>query len=60
MGESLSRTFSRYLANLEFEALPDSVVDKVKASLLHSLMISIVGAETSSAQAAVEMVQNEE
>ena len=60
MGESLSRTFSRYLAALEYEALPDSVVDKIKASLLHSIMISIVGAETSHAQAAVDLVKNEE
>ena len=45
MADSLSRTLSRYVASLEYEALPPQVVDKIKASLLHSMIVSIIGAE---------------
>ena len=60
MTESLSRTLSRYVASLEYEALLPPVVDKIKASLLHSLIVSIVGAETSHGKAAVELVKEKE
>jgi 2-methylcitrate dehydratase PrpD len=60
MAESMSRTFSRYIVSLDYEALPPEVVDKVKASLLHHLIISIVGAGTQLGQAAIALVKEEE
>ena len=60
MAESLSRTFARYVASLEYGALPPEVVDKVKASLLHALVISIVGEGTSHGKAAIALAKEEE
>ena len=60
MGDSLSRTFARYLSSLDFDALPAKVVDKIKASLLHALIIALVGAETRHGRAAIALVKNEE
>ena len=47
MTDSLSRTLARFVVSLEYESLPPPVVDKIKASLLHSLVVSIIGAGTS-------------
>ena len=55
MVDSLSRTFARYVSSLSFESLPPKVVDKIKASLLHSLIIAIVGGETSHGRPAVTL-----
>ena len=60
MGESLSRTFARYVSSLDFDALPAEVVDKIKASLLHALIIGIVGAGTSHGKAAIALAKKEE
>ncbi|MBM3943808.1 MAG: MmgE/PrpD family protein [SAR202 cluster bacterium] len=60
MPDSLSRTFARWSASLEYESLPPQVVDKLKASLLHSLVIALVGAETAPGKTAVELVRHEE
>ena len=60
MAESLSRTFARYVASLECAALPPEVVDKVKASLLHALVIAIVGEDTSHGKAALALAKEEE
>jgi len=60
MADSLSRTLARYVASLEYEALPPPVVDKIKASLLHSMIVSIIGAETGPGKAAVELAKEEE
>ena len=60
MGESLSRRLGRFASSLEFDALPAQVVDKIKASLLHALVIGIVGAETEHGQAAVAFAKQEE
>jgi 2-methylcitrate dehydratase PrpD len=60
MPDSLSRTLARYVASLEYEALPPQVVNKIKASLLHALIVSVIGAETSHGKAAIELVKEEE
>lgn len=60
MPDSLSRTLARYVASLQFESLPPPVIDKIKASLLHSLVVSIIGAETSHGRAAIELAKAEE
>ena len=60
MADSLSRTFARYVASLEYQALPPQVVDKIKTSLLHAMIVSIIGAETGPGQAAMELAKAEE
>ena len=60
MAESLTRTFARYLSTLNFLALPPAVVDKMKASLLLALVISIVGAGTRHGKAAIALAKEEE
>ena len=60
MGDSLSRSLARYLSSLDYDALPAEVVDKIKASLLHALVIAIVGAGTSHGRAAITLVKREE
>jgi 2-methylcitrate dehydratase PrpD len=60
MADSLSRTLARYIAPLGYEALPAEVVDKIKASLLHALIMAIVGAGTSHGKAAIVLAKAEE
>ena len=60
MGESLSRSLARFASSLEFDALPAEVVDKIKASLLHALVIGIVGAGTEHGKAAIALAKQEE
>ena len=60
MPDSLSRTFSKFLSNLTYDNLPPEVVDKVKASLLHAAVVSLVGAETHHGKAAISLAKAEE
>ena len=60
MGDSLTRTFSKYVCPLTYADLPAAVVDKIKASLLHALIVSIVGADTSHGKAAIVLTKEEE
>ncbi len=60
MSESLSRTLARFASSLKFDALPAAVVDKIKASLLHALVIGIVGAGTEHGRAAIALAKQEE
>ena len=57
---SISRTFGQYVHGLDYEALPTEVVDKIKASLLHALVVAILGERTSHGQAAIALVKEEE
>ena len=60
MSDSLSRTFARFVSTLKYPQLPPPVVDKVKASVLHGLIIAIIGADTSHGKAAIALVKEEE
>ena len=60
MPDSLSRTFSRYVSYLTYESLPSEVIDKMKACLLHGLVISVIGAETEQGKAAIGLAKVEE
>jgi 2-methylcitrate dehydratase PrpD len=60
MADSLSRTLARYIVSLEYEALPPQVVDKIKASLLHSMIVSIIGSETGPGRSAMALAKEEE
>ncbi len=60
MTESLSRTFARFVNELTYNQLPARVADKIKASLLHALTVSFLGAETPWGRQAIELVKEEE
>jgi len=58
--DSLSRTLARYVVSLNYESLPPEVVDKIKASLLHALIASIIGAGSSQGQTAIALAKEVE
>ena len=61
MPEALARTYARSSSpTLDYSQLPDAVTDKLKASLLHAMFVSLVGAQTAHGKAAVELVKEEE
>ena len=60
MPDSLSRNLARFVVGLQFDMLPPEVPDKVKASLIHSLLVSFLGAQTDHGKASVELVKMEE
>ena len=60
MPEALARTYARFIANLDYAQLPTQAVDKLKASLLHAMFVSLVGAQTAHGKAAIELVKEEE
>ena len=57
---SISRTLGRYVHGLDYDALPPAVVDKIKASLLHALVVAILGERTAHGQSAIALVKAEE
>ncbi len=60
MPDSLSRTLARFVDNLQFDMLPPDVPDKIKASLIHSLVVTFLGAQTSHGKASIELAKEEE
>ena len=60
MPDALSRTYARFVSSLEYGQLPDQVVDKLKASILHAIVVSIIGGQTHHGEAAISMIKKEE
>ena len=60
MPEALARTYARFVASLDYEQLPPEATDKLKASLLHAMVVSLVGAQTAHGQSAIALVKEEE
>lgn len=60
MSDSLSRQLSRWAVNLTAADLPAPVVDKMQTSLLHAVVVAIIGADTHHGQAAVNLALAEE
>ncbi len=60
MPEALSRSYARFVSSLEFSQLPDPVVDKLKASILHAMVVSVIGAQTHHGEAAIALTKEEE
>ena len=60
MSDSLSRQLSRWAVNLNAADLPAPVVDKMQTSLLHAVVVAIIGAGTHHGQAAVDLALAEE
>ena len=57
---SISRTLARYVQALDYDNLPAQVVDKIKASLLHGMIIAIVGEGSHHGQSAIALATAEE
>ena len=60
MPDSISRQLARWVVNLDGAALPAAVVDKMQTSLLHAVVVSLIGAGTRHGQAAVALALAEE
>jgi 2-methylcitrate dehydratase PrpD len=60
MGDSISRQFACWAANLRYEDLPGEVVDKVEALLLHALTGAVLGSATAGGKDAVRLTHAEE
>ena len=52
MPDSLSRQLARWAVNLTAADLPPAAVDKMQTSLLHAVVVAIVGAGTHHGKAA--------
>ena len=60
MPEPLARAYARFTAGLNASQLPPAVTDKLKASLLHAMAVSLIGARTPHGRAAIGLVKEEE
>ncbi len=60
MPDTLARRFARFAANLRYEDLPDSVVDKAKACILHCMSVGLAAHGSAAARAARLAVLAEE
>ena len=60
MPDSISRTLARWAVNLNAADLTPAVVDKMQTSLLHSVVVAIIGADTHHGKAAVGLALAEE
>ena len=60
MPDSISRQLARWAVNLSYEDLPPAAVDKMQTSLLHGVVVAIIGAGTHHGKAAVQLTLAEE
>ena len=60
MTDSISRQLARWVVNLDPAHLPPSVVDKMQTSLLHAVVVAIIGSNARHGQAAVDLALAEE
>ncbi|MCH7738347.1 MAG: MmgE/PrpD family protein [Chloroflexi bacterium] len=60
MPEALSRSYARFVSSLEYGKLPGKVVDKLKASILHAMVVSIIGAQTHHGVSAIALTKEED
>ncbi len=60
MTDSINRRLSRFVAGLEYDAIPPAVVDKLKASIVHGLVTTFLGAPTHDGGKTIRMVLADE
>ena len=60
MADSINRRLSRFVANLDYDAIPPAVVDKLKASIVHGLVTTFLGAPTQDGSKTIGMVLADE
>src|SRR5581483_2697996 len=57
---SLSRRIARFMAGLDYESVPPQVIDKMKTSLVHGLVMAFIGAKNHHAHGGIEIALREE
>ena len=57
---ALARSYAKFISSLNYNDLPIQVADKLKASILHALVVSIIGAQTHHGKSAIELTKEEE
>jgi 2-methylcitrate dehydratase PrpD len=60
MTDSLSRRLARFTSALEYDDLPPQVVDKMKTSLVHGLVMAFIGRQNHHCEATIAMALKEE
>ena len=60
MPDSISRKLARWVVSLNPADLPEAAVDKMQTSLLHGVVVAIIGAGTHHGKAAVNLALSEE
>ena len=60
MPQSLSRQLATYAESLSYDDLPPRVINKLKALMLHGLVMSMIGGGTAEGKAVIELVVAEE
>ena len=60
MPDAPSRSYARFVSSPDYSQLPDAVVDKLKASILHAMVVSIIDAQTHHGEAAITLTKKEE
>ena len=57
---ALARSYAKFVSSLEYSDLPVQVVDKLKASVLHGMIVSIIGAQTHHGKSAITLTKQED
>ena len=57
---ALARSYAKFVSSLEYSDLPVQVVDKLKASVLHGMIVSIIGAQTHHGKSAITLTKEED
>ena len=60
MPESLSRSYAKFVYSLTYDPLPTQIVDKLKASILHAMVVSLIGAKTQHGKSAIALIKEED
>ena len=60
MPESLSRSYAKFVYSLTYDPLPTQIVDKLKASILHAMVVSLIGAKTQNGKSAIALIKEED
>jgi 2-methylcitrate dehydratase PrpD len=57
---ALARSYAKFVSSLQYKDLPVQVVDKLKASVLHAMIVSIIGAQTHDGKSAITLTKEED
>ena len=57
---ALARSYAKFVSSLKYNDLPVQVVDKLKASVLPAMIVSIIGAQTHHGKSAITLTKEED
>jgi 2-methylcitrate dehydratase PrpD len=60
MPPTLARSYAEFVSSLKYNGLPGQAVDKLKTSILHAMVVSIIGAQTHHGKSAIALTKEEE